>query len=130
MTDKLQAIRENPAVGWQRTYRRKNPWVKHIISSRGRAKRKGFTHTLTTAEIRELWFRDKAHELKRPSIDRIDNTKGYSKDNCRFIELSENIRLGNVGRLSTDKQREASRKNLLINSKKRWLRPSNANQHG
>jgi hypothetical protein len=38
-----------------------------------------------------MWFRDKAFEMKRPSLDRIDTTGDYCLDNCRFIELKENL---------------------------------------
>jgi len=47
---------------------------------------------ITGKEVKLLWFRDKAWLLNKPSIDRIDSTKGYSYDNCRFIELSVNLR--------------------------------------
>lgn len=49
---------------------------------------------ITTAQIKKLWFRDKAWKLKRPSIDRIVDEKGYVMDNLHFIELSENSRKG------------------------------------
>jgi len=55
---------------------------------------KGVTCTLTLEEVKTLWFRDKAHELKKPSIDRKDTKKGYSFENCRFIELADNVRGG------------------------------------
>jgi hypothetical protein len=42
-------------------------------------------------EIKELWFRDKAYLMKKPSIDRIDPNGDYIKENCRFIELKENL---------------------------------------
>ena len=29
--------------------------------------------------------------MKNPSIDRIDNTKNYTLDNCRFMELEDNL---------------------------------------
>ncbi len=41
-------------------------------------------------EIKELWFRDKAYEMKQPSIDRIDNDDNYIFNNCEFIEKDEN----------------------------------------
>ena len=50
--------------------------------------------------------------MKKPSIDRKNNKEGYIYFNCRFIEHSENSRLGNIGKKVTEKQREASRKNL------------------
>jgi len=40
--------------------------------------------------LKELWFRDKAYNLKRPSIDRKNNNEDYTFENCRFIELGKN----------------------------------------
>lgn len=46
--------------------------------------------TITSAEIKELWFRDKAYEMKQPSIDRIKSSGDYTKENCRYIEMPLN----------------------------------------
>lgn len=35
--------------------------------------------------------------MKFPSIDRINPQKGYTKSNCRYLERSENSRLGRLG---------------------------------
>lgn len=51
---------------------------------------RGIKCLITEEEVKELWFRDKASEMKKPSIDRIDNDGDYTFDNCRFIEMSEN----------------------------------------
>jgi hypothetical protein len=45
---------------------------------------------MSEAEI--LFKRDNAHLLEKPSLDRIDPDGSYVFDNCRFIELIENIK--------------------------------------
>lgn len=84
---------------YQRTYLTKNPWARHYYSSKvNSGKRKnGRVHTLKVADVKELWFRDKAFLLKSPSIDRINSKLGYVPSNCRFIERSENSRIGRLG---------------------------------
>lgn len=53
---------------------------------------KGIINNLTKNDLAMLWFRDKAYEMKIPSIDRINNNGNYCIENCQFIELSENIK--------------------------------------
>lgn len=47
---------------------------------------------ITLKELEQIWRRDKAYLMKRPSIDRKDSKGNYIYSNCRFIELSENSR--------------------------------------
>lgn len=118
--DKGRFIQTTPN-GWkakgseyQRKYYLNHPWAKHLCWSKGRAKKKGWKHTLNVNDFKKLWERCLAHNLKSPSIDRIDPKLGYIEGNCRFIERSFNISLGNRRRKNTEKQTEAGYRNLRM----------------
>lgn len=51
---------------------------------------KGIKCLITEQEIKFLWFRDKAYEMVKPSIDRENSNKDYTFKNCQFIEMIEN----------------------------------------
>lgn len=83
-----------------------HPWMKHYVSARRRCVDiksnrykyyggKGIKFLLTSAEIKLLWFRDKAHLMKQPTIDRIETDYNYQYSNCRFIERSLNTAIRN-----------------------------------
>lgn len=97
---------------YRRTYLLKHPWARYWTNSKGRAGKKRWEHTLKVADFKRLWFRDNAFNLKSPSIDRIDPSKGYVENNCRFIERSENSRLGKLGKPTSQKQKNQARVNL------------------
>lgn len=94
--------KQNP-INRIKFYRKLHPWYTSLDHARQRCNNfknkkykwygaKGIKCFLTIKEIKELWFRDKAYKLKKPSIDRIDNEGHYEFNNCRFIEQSENSR--------------------------------------
>lgn len=83
-------------------YRKRKPWARPREWARRRCVDKkhreyngyggrGITFSLTMEEAERLYVRDKAHRLDKPSLDRVDPDGPYSFENCRFIELRDNI---------------------------------------
>jgi hypothetical protein len=54
---------------------------------------KGITCDLTAKDLEAIWTRDKADQLRKPSLDRIDSNRGYTQDNVRIIEFTANSML-------------------------------------
>ena len=52
---------------------------------------RGIKCLITKEELKRLWFRDKAYEMNKPSIDREDPDENYTLKNCRYMEISKNI---------------------------------------
>jgi len=82
---------------WRIDKDERDPWYKHYCYAYSRCrcktryKQRGIKFLITGAEVKAIWFRDKAYLLTKPSLDRIDGTKDYTPENCRFVELSENL---------------------------------------
>lgn len=82
----------------QQETRRRTPWVPLVSSARSRASNKGFEFNLSNEWGRARWTgrcevtgieffvakRGPGPHPMSPSIDRVDGTKGYTTDNCRF----------------------------------------------
>lgn len=89
-------------------YRKTHPWVRLVEHARRRCSTnpdvdrnpwwpnygaKGITCDLTAKQLAFVWNRDEAWKLKKPSLDRIDASKGYTLDNVRIIEFTLNARM-------------------------------------
>ena len=86
-------------------WRKRNPWSRYCEFARRRCNdqdpegpnfanyyAKGITCTLDSKQTKIMWERDGAAKMKKPSIDRIDSSKGYHFENCRFMEFVDNLR--------------------------------------
>ena len=98
---------------------KEKPWFKQLHAIRNRLynknskyAKKGIKNYLTLDDLEFLWNKDKAWLLNRPSIDRIDNDGHYTRENCKYIELSENIRKGNFGIKKSKEHKAKIIKNL------------------
>lgn len=88
---------------WQRTYREKNPWAKHWMYAKSRSIHLSIPFTLKVVDVKLVWIRDNADQLKRPSIDRLLPHLGYGRANIRFIERSLNSSIAHKGKPSWNK---------------------------
>lgn len=90
---------------YRNRYKIKYPWMTFLTSARYRCKCKksnnykryggvGIRCLLSKEQIELLWIRDGANHLKEPSLDRKENDKDYTYENCQFIEFAENSRKG------------------------------------
>lgn len=90
-------------------YNQRKPWANYVRWARRRCAAKegskwwpfygakGVKVTLTVREAEILWVRDQAAMLKKPSLDRIDGSQGYTLKNCRFMEWLENVQAPHKG---------------------------------
>lgn len=75
----------------QRCNNPKNPNYKYYGA-------RGIMVLMDMKDFKKLWFRDKAYNMKIPSINRKENNGNYEYNNCRFIEKSENTMKRNYER--------------------------------
>jgi hypothetical protein len=85
---------------------KKYPWLSHYQKAKQRCEDKnnnryycygnrGIQFLMNVNDFKFLWIRDKAYEMKKPHIHRINNDGNYCIENCRFIEASEHTILHN-----------------------------------
>lgn len=78
------------------------PWYVNYVSAKQRCNykkhtsyknygAKGILMLLTLDDVENLWHRDNAGAMERPSLDRINRLGNYEIDNCRFIEHRKNV---------------------------------------
>jgi len=88
-------------LNYDKNYYDDEPWkltFKHVISRCTNPKDKsykdyggrGIKCLISEEELKELWFRDKAYLMKKPSIDKKNNNGDYTFDNCQYIEWDIN----------------------------------------
>jgi len=80
-------------------YKEKHPMRYAFSVLRNNAKRRCIEFTLTYEEFQEFcyqydYLRGKGKKAESYSVDRIDNLKGYTKNNIQMLTLSENSRKG------------------------------------
>jgi hypothetical protein len=93
--------KEERRIRWKRL----NPWARYVEYARRRVGctdpqawypfygAKGIKCHLDAKQLEEIWTRDEAWKLKRPSLDRRDPRYDYANWNVRFIEFNLNSRL-------------------------------------
>lgn len=96
--------RKKTSKTYRSKIRDKKPWFLMLRRAESRAKQKGMDYSLTAAWAQARWtgrceltgipfdlFKSRKEGMSRcPSLDRIDNLLGYTKENTRFILYSLN----------------------------------------
>lgn len=89
------------SINYRKTYPWFRPWEyakRRCNDPKHRSYRwyggRGIKCTLTREQVIFLFERDKGWNLEEPSLDRIDDNGDYFLENCRFIELWDNVNKG------------------------------------
>lgn len=95
---------------WTREWRARNPKNVMVAAAKSRAKKANLDFNLTVEtcpdipkvcpilgiELIPKRVGTKGSTGQSPTLDRIDNTKGYVDGNCRVISYSANVRKGDM----------------------------------
>jgi hypothetical protein len=90
----------------ERAFKKQFPWricLKEVMKRCTNPKSIGYKYyggrgilcLLTADELKFLWERDKAFEMKRPSIHRLNKDGNYCLENCVIIEWEEHLKIKN-----------------------------------
>ena len=100
MSDEERKIANERSSAYARKKRKNDPIVPMINDARKRAKRKGIDFDLSRDDLVvppicpvlgiELFVAGGKRTANSPSLDRIDNARGYTKDNVRIISFRAN----------------------------------------
>lgn len=129
-------------------YINKRPWAPSFHNAKrrcapgGKYEKYGIKFLMTLENFEGLWFKHKAYNMKKPSIDRIDNFGNYTLENCQFIEYSinsgkrdrkrrdigvrrepyikHNIKYWKSGIKISDSQKTAMSKGTILYNHNRW----------
>lgn len=95
--DKLRPICRECTIKAQQQRNKKYPWIVTYNSIKQRCNNpnnkrykdyggRGIKCLITVEELKKLWFRDKAYDMKSPTIDKINNNRNYELCNCQYLE--------------------------------------------
>lgn len=84
-------------------YIKKYPWKRHLITIKQRCNNPknisykyyggiGIKCLITAEQLKKLWRKDKAYNMKKPTVDRMNPKGHYTYKNCQFLELSDNCK--------------------------------------
>lgn len=90
---KLKKLRKKIESPWGKAY--SNARIRCLCPSVNKYEYyggRGIKCLLKTADVKEAFIQAKAWKMKQPSLDRIDSSKNYTKENIRFIPMDLNRR--------------------------------------
>ena len=107
---------------YQKELKNNPPWYRYYGYLHSRCDGKshhyfkvGIKSLLTMADLKYMWFRDEAYNLKRPTLSRFKHDKHYTIDNCKFIEFKVHLEI-----TQKDRKRSISQYDLKGNFIRKW----------
>ena len=108
-TKEYQIKNKDKLNQYKKDRHKKYPWIKTLERIKQRCNNpknpryknyggRGIRCMITLEELEFLYNRDNAWEMKKPSIDRIENDGYYELSNCQYIELVDNVKKENENR--------------------------------